>query len=241
MTSVDKQEVEKFAKMAATWWDETGPMAPLHQLNPLRLKYIKQNICKYFELNEGADKPLKGLNILDIGCGAGLLCEPLTRLGASVTGIDATSANIEAAKAHTKQSGLKISYINTTAEELLKKGKQYDVVLNMEVIEHVANPAEFASTACNLMADKSIQFISTINRTPKSYLFAILGAEYILRLLPRGTHSWAKFLKPSEIAQFLQAKNLTIDDMVGVKYNPFTKDFSIIDDVSVNYMLHSCK
>lgn len=232
MSTVNASEVEKFSAIADEWWDEKGKFKPLHRLNPTRLKYIREQAIKHFNLPDNF-APLKGLDILDIGCGGGILSEPISRLGANLIAIDASEKNISIAKARQQKSGVNINYQHGKIEDLTQK---FDIILNMEVIEHVADQKLFLESCVNLLKPNGLLFLATINRTPKSYLFAIVGAEYVLRLLPRGTHDWKKFPKPSELNKHLEGK-LELKDMKGVSYNPITEEFKITDDVSVNYMM----
>lgn len=241
-TSVDPLEIEKFSAIAAEWWDPSGKFKPLHQLNPTRLGYIRDHSARQFGKDPLAEKPLSGLSILDIGCGGGLLSEPLCRLGADVTAIDAAEKNIKTASTHAAEGGLKINYHHTTAEDLVAEGKTFDVVLNMEVIEHVADVKSFSSAACALVKEGGAMVASTLNRTPKSYLMAIMGAEYVLRWLPRGTHDWKKFLRPSELSGLLRAQGLEIEDISGVVYNPINGSWRLSRrDLDVNYMIFARK
>ncbi len=241
-TSVDPLEIEKFSAIAAEWWDPSGKFKPLHQLNPTRLGYIRDHAARHFGKDPLSDQPLSGVTILDIGCGGGLLSEPLCRLGADVTAIDAAEKNIKTARTHAAESGLEINYRHTSAEDLAAEKQSFDVVLNMEVIEHVADVTSFSKAACALVKEGGAMVASTLNRTPKSYLMAILGAEYVLRWLPRGTHDWQKFLRPSELAGLLRAQGLDIEDMSGVVYNPVNGRWRLSRrDLDVNYMLFATK
>ena len=232
MSTVNAAEVDKFSRIADEWWDENGKFKPLHQLNPVRLSYIREQAIKHFALPDNF-KPFKGLKVLDVGCGGGLLTEPMARLGANITGIDASEKNISVAKARLAKTGLNIDYRAGKVEEMTEK---FDIILNMEVVEHVADQKLFLESCAKLLNPKGLMFLATINRTPKSFAFAIIGAEYVLRLLPRGTHDWKKFPKPSELNSILES-HLKLQDMKGVHYNPFSGSFSIVDDVSVNYMM----
>jgi 2-polyprenyl-6-hydroxyphenyl methylase/3-demethylubiquinone-9 3-methyltransferase len=235
--TVDPEEVEKFAALSATWWDSDGPFRPLHRLNPVRLRFIRDRLTAHFGRDVQSLKPLKGLRIVDIGCGGGLLAEPLTRLGAAVTGIDATDKNIGVARSHAGESGLSIDYRVISAEALLESGERFDVVLNMEVIEHVADVDAFLSASAGLVRDGGMMFMATLNRTPKSFALAIVGAEYILRWLPKGTHDWKRFVRPSELAAGLRAAGMNVMDFTGVVYNPLTDRWSLnTRDLDVNYM-----
>ncbi len=239
--SVDPQEIANFAAMADEWWDETGKFKPLHKFNPIRIGYIRDQIIQHFNIESGDNttplKPLKGLRLLDIGCGGGLLSEPMARLGAEVVSADASETNINVASLHAEKSGLKIDYRHTTAEDLADAGEQFDVILNMEVIEHVADLEAFANACCTMLKPGGIMFVATLNRTMKSYALAIVGAEYILRWLPRGTHNWKKFLKPSEVVHLVRAGGLDVKHMTGATYNPLNDSWSLSRDFDVNYML----
>lgn len=233
--SVDANEIAHFSSLADTWWNPTGPFRPLHQLNPTRLAFIRKQLNTHFGLDDKKATPLKGLSVLDIGCGGGLLCEPMTRLGANVTGIDVSEKNIVVASAHAKKSSLKINYLVTSAEELAESKAKFDIILNMEVIEHVADVTSFLDACHKLLKPTGIMLFSTINRTPKSYLFAIVGAEYVLRWLPRGTHHWDKFLKPSEMDQYCCVAGFKITELVGFVFDPLKGTWAIKRDCSVNY------
>lgn len=236
--SVDAAEVAKFAALADQWWDEEGPFRPLHRLNPVRLGFICDRLAARFDRDIRADRPLEGLRIADIGCGGGLLSEPLARLGANVTGIDAAQRNIQAASAHAAQSGLAIDYRLATAEALHDAGEQFDAVLNMEVVEHVADVDVFLDAAAGLVRPGGMMLAATLNRTAKSYAFAIFGAEILLRWLPRGTHDWRRFVRPSELAAGLRNADMTVTEFTGVVYNPFSGRWSLdARDLDVNYML----
>lgn len=240
--TIDPKEVQKFSDMAETWWDPTGPFKPLHRFNPTRLGYIREHICTHFNLDASSDNALEGLKLLDIGCGGGLLCEPLTRQGASLTGVDASEKNIKTASVHAKEQGLKIDYRATTAEELLSTHEgAFDVVLNMEVVEHVADVPAFLAASAKLLRPGGLMFVATLNRTAKSYAFAIIGAEYVMRWLPKGTHDWRKFLKPEEVIAHMSRNTLQLNSENGVSYNPLKQTFSVSDDLSVNYMLSFTK
>lgn len=238
--SVDEQEIAKFEAMADEWWDETGKFKPLHKFNPIRIGYIRDAVKTHFDIGN-SDKPLTGLSILDIGCGGGLLCEPMKRLGADVTGIDASEKNIGIASTHAGKMGLDIQYEAITAEELVAKGKQYDVVLCMEVIEHVADVDGFLKSCAKLVKPGGMMVVATLNRTPKSYLFAIVGAEYVLRWLPKGTHEWKKFLKPSEVFECVKHAGVSLDEVKGASYNPLRAEWFLSSDLSVNYLMRFSK
>jgi 2-polyprenyl-6-hydroxyphenyl methylase/3-demethylubiquinone-9 3-methyltransferase len=240
-TSIIQDEVEKFSSMAEEWWDPDGKLKTLHEINPLRLSYITSTFKKHSDHNS---KPIfKDLKILDIGCGGGILSEPLARLGGKITSIDASKKNIEVAKTHSKKQGLKIDYINTTAEDLSEKKKEsFDMIFCLEIIEHVNNPEGFIKTCITMLKPGGIIFISTMNRTIKSYLLAIIGAEYILKWLPIGTHSWEKFLKPSEIDSMVRKNSCRTIDMAGMEYNPLKKEkWSLTSGLDVNYILTASK
>jgi len=234
--TVDPAELEKFARMADSWWDARGDFRPLHKVNPTRIAFIRDSVAARLNRNPLAARPLEGLRLLDIGCGGGLLCEPMARLGASVTGIDPTSRNIEVARIHAKQSGLDIDYRVATAEDLSVEGERFDVVLNMEVVEHVADLNAFIAACCTLLSEQGVMFIATINRTPKSFLFAIVGAEYVLRWLPRGTHDWNKFVRPSELATAVRKAGTDLGELTGVSYNPLRDAWMLSRDLDVNYI-----
>ena len=240
MTTVNKIEIEKFSKLAKDWWNPNGKFKPLHLFNPTRIKFIKEKLINYFKINPIGNLPLKNLNIIDIGCGGGLLCEPLRRLGATVTGIDASKTNIKIAKMHAKEMNLDINYIHCSPENL-KFVNKFDVILNMEIVEHVDNVDLFINTCSNLIKKDGIMFVATINKNLKSYLFAILGAEYILRWLPIGTHDWEKFLNPLELEIIANKNKFRCHEVIGMKFNPFTKKWHTSKDVSINYISTFCK
>ena len=234
MNSINQKEIEKFSKMADEWWDPSGKFKPLHKFNPIRIKYIKDSIIEEFNLKDTDSVPLKGIKILDIGCGGGLLSEPMCRLGADVTGIDASNKNIEIAKIHAEKNNLKIKYICTSPEKI--KDTQYDVILNMEIIEHVENVDLFLKSSVSLLNKKSLMFVATLNKTLKSYLFAIIGAEYVLRWLPIGTHEWEKFVKPKDLEDMLTSNGMKLIKTDGVKFNPILDKWSLSKDTSINYI-----
>jgi len=234
MTSINKKEIEKFSKMATEWWDPEGKFKPLHKFNPIRIKYIKEHIINNFKL-KNKTKPLLGLNILDIGCGGGLLSEPMSRMGANVTGIDASNKNIKVAKIHSKKSKLKINYICSSPEKL-NNNKKYDVILNMEIVEHVEDINFFLMSCSKLLKKNGLMFVATINKTFKSYIFAIVGAEYVLRWLPIGTHEWEKFVKPDDLEKILLKNNLSLSQLNGMKFNIIKNEWNISKDLSVNYI-----
>tara|TARA_B100002051_G_scaffold242394_1_gene247575 strand:+ start:1089 stop:1817 length:729 start_codon:yes stop_codon:yes gene_type:complete len=232
--TINKEEILKFSKMADEWWDPEGKFKPLHNFNPVRIKYIKSSILSHFN-KRNSDLPLKGIEILDIGCGGGLLSEPMQRLGAKVTGIDASKKNIAIAKIHSKKNNLKIKYINSSPEKLKIK-KKFDVILNMEIIEHVDDIDLFIKKSSELLKKNGLMFIATLNKTLKSYFFAIIGAEYILRWLPMGTHDWNKFVKPLELTKLCKIHSLKLEGLDGVKFNPILNEWKISRDNSVNYI-----
>ena len=234
MSSVNKKEIEKFSNMADEWWDPHGKFKPLHKFNPIRIKYIKENIIEQFKTRNKSD-PLSGINILDIGCGGGLLSEPMCRLGANITGIDASIKNIKIAKLHAKKNGLKINYICSSPEKL-KITKKFDVILNMEIVEHVEDISFFLKSCSKLLKKNGLMFVATINKTLKSYVFAIVGAEYVLRWLPIGTHEWEKFVKPEELKKILTKNNLSLKKFDGMHFNIIKDEWSITKDLSVNYI-----
>lgn len=246
--SIDNLEVEKFSRIADEWWDLGGKFAPLHKLNPVRVEYIRAKVEGRWgkgvsEANSSlnplplAPSPLKGISILDIGCGGGILSESMARLGAKVTGIDASEKNIKVASLHAQKSGLDIDYKCTSAEELAASGAQFDVVLNMEVIEHVADVASFMKACAALVKPGGVMFVATMNRTVKSFALAIVGAEYILRWLPRGTHNWEKLLKPSEINTHLEKNGMNLKEITGISFNPLKNEWHVSRDISVNYIM----
>ncbi len=235
MTTVDKTEIEKFSKLAKDWWNPSGKFRPLHDFNPARIEFIKEKLISHLKINPNSDAPLEKLKILDIGCGGGLLCEPLNKLGAKVTGIDASNDNIEAAKLHSREMNLDIKYIHCSPENL-NLINEFDVILNMEVIEHVSDVNLFVRNCAKLIKKNGIMFVATINKNLKSYIFAILGAEYILRWLPIGTHDWDKFLTPQDLEIIASKNNFLIDETVGMKFNLLSKKWSKSNDASVNYI-----
>ncbi|CUH79562.1 bifunctional 2-polyprenyl-6-hydroxyphenol methylase/3-demethylubiquinol 3-O-methyltransferase UbiG [Tropicibacter naphthalenivorans] len=241
-TTVDASEIAKFEAMAAEWWDPNGKFKPLHLMNPVRLDYITTQIAGEFDRQLGTDQPFKGLRILDIGCGGGLLCEPMARLGAEIIGVDAAEKNIPVAQAHAAQSGLQIDYRHTTAEAMAAAGEQFDVVLNMEVVEHVADPLAYLTACQQLLKPGGLHLCSTINRNPKSFAMAIVGAEYVMRWLPKGTHEWNKFITPDELYDLMTRAGLTPVDRKGYVFNPITWKWTISDrDLSVNYVTAALK
>ena len=232
--TINKKEIEKFTKIAEEWWNPEGKFKPLHKFNPIRISYLKENIIKTFKL-ENKKTPLKDLKILDIGCGGGLLSEPMCRLGAKVTGIDASDKNIKVAKLHSKKNNLKIDYFCSSPEKFKIKDK-FDVILNMEIVEHVEDVSLFLKSCTELLKKNGIMFVATLNKTLKSYIFAIVGAEYILRWLPIGTHEWEKFVKPDELTSILEKNKLKLDRIDGMNFNVLTNEWSVGKDKSVNYI-----
>jgi len=241
-TTVDPSEIAKFEAMAAEWWDPTGKFKPLHMLNPCRLDYITRQIAAEFGKDLSTDKPFAGLRILDIGCGGGLLSEPLARLGAEVVGADAAERNIPVAQIHAEQSGLTIDYRCTTAEAMAEAGEQFDAVVNMEVVEHVADPLAYLTACQTLLKPGGVHVCSTINRNPKSFVMAIIGAEYVMRWLPKGTHEWNKFITPEELFSLLEQAGLKPVDRTGFVFNPLGFTWSLSHrDLSVNYTTTALK
>jgi 2-polyprenyl-6-hydroxyphenyl methylase/3-demethylubiquinone-9 3-methyltransferase len=241
-TTVDPAEIAKFEAMAAEWWNPEGKFKPLHMLNPCRLEYITAQIAAEFDRTLGTEAPFAGLRILDIGCGGGLLCEPMARLGAEVVGVDAAERNIPVARTHAAQSGLDIDYRHTTAEDMAAAGEQFDVVLNMEVVEHVADPQAYLTACQQLLKPGGLHLCSTINRNPKSFAMAIVGAEYVMRWLPKGTHEWKKFITPDELCAMMEQAGLKPVDRKGYVFNPFGWSWSLSDrDLSVNYVTAAVK
>ncbi len=241
-TTIDDAEIAKFQAMAEAWWDPDGMFKPLHMLNPCRLEYITTQIAAEFDRDLTADKPFAGLRLLDIGCGGGLLSEPMTRLGATVVGADAAERNIPVARLHAEQMGLDIDYRHTTAEDLAAAGEVFDVVLNMEVVEHVASPPAYLKACHDLLKPGGLMICSTLNRNPKSFLFGIIGAEYVMRWLPKGTHEWSKFITPDELYELLRGAGMDPVDKKGFVFNPIRWDWSISSrDLSVNYVTASVR
>ena len=232
--TINKKEIDKFSKIASEWWDPHGKFKPLHKFNPVRIKYIKDNSIKHFKI-KSLKQPLKKLKILDIGCGGGLLSEPMSRLGAEVTGIDASQENINIAKIHSLEKKLKIKYICSSPEKLNTKDK-FDIILNMEIVEHVDDVNLFIKNCAKFLKKDGIMYIATLNKTLKSYIFAIIGAEYILRWLPIGTHDWQKFVKPKELIHYAEYNSMKVKKIDGVVFNPLSNTWNINDDKSVNYI-----
>ena len=239
--TLDPQEIERFSRIADEWWDPLGKFRPLHQLNPIRLQFIRDEICRHFQTDKRAPHPLKGRKILDIGCGGGLLCEPMTRLGAEVTGVDPAELTINAASDHAQKMGLSIDYRATRAEDLLEAGEQFDIVVNMEVIEHVPDVSAFLKVCSGLVKPGGLMLASTLNRTVKSYGLAIIGAEYIMRWLPTGTHQWQRFVTPEELKKALLDAGLEGVEQTGMSYNPLTGSWTLGSDLDVNYLARAQK
>lgn len=238
LSTVDEAEVARFSAIAAEWWSPTGKFKPLHRFNPVRIAYVRDALCRRFGRDAGAERPLEGLRLVDIGCGGGLIAEPLARLGATVVGIDASERNIKTASVHARENRLLIDYRNTTAEALVAAGESFDAVLALEVIEHVAEVPLFIACCADLVKPGGLLFLATLNRTPKSYLMAIVGAEYVLRWLPRGTHDWKRFQKPSDLAAAFRSRGLEVRDLSGVVYNPLSDSFHLDPkDIAVNYLM----
>ena len=236
-TTINPNEIAYYERLAETWWDTKGPFWPLHRLNELRIIYIRDQLCRQFGLNAKADKPLSGLRVLDVGCGGGILSESIARLGAQVTGVDVVDKNIRIASLHAQQQELKINYVTRTVDSLANTGTEYDVVLNMEVVEHVSDLPAFMAACSRMTRNGGVMFVATINRTLLSYLLAIVGAEYVLRWLPRGTHRWREFRKPEELEALLAKSNLKVKRVTGVAVNPLARSFRLTEKLSVNYML----
>ena len=232
--TINKKEIDKFSKLAEEWWDPNGKFKPLHNFNPVRLKYIKDSILKKYKNND-KKRPLKNIRILDIGCGGGLLCEPLSKLGAEVVGIDASEKNIKIAKLHSRENNLKINYFCASPENFKIKGK-FDVILNMEIVEHVENVNFFLNQSTKFLKKKGLMFVATLNKTLKSFFFAIIGAEYVLKWLPIGTHDWNMFIEPKKLINICKNNNLVLQDLFGVKYNLINNDWEVSKDTSINYL-----
>ena len=237
VTTVDSTEIAKFSAMAEAWWDPHGDFKPLHILNPTRIAFIRDLAARHFGRDPGVEAPLEGLTLCEIGCGGGLLTEPMRRLGAEVTGIDPSARNIGIARSHAETGGIKITYLQCAAEDMIERRESFDIVLAMEVVEHVANVDLFIASCAQLVKPGGLMFLATLNRTAKAFAFAIVGAEYVMRWLPRGTHDWRKFVKPSELANPLRRAGLSIERLTGVTYNPLADRWSLSRDLDVNYML----
>ena len=241
MTStINKEEIQKFSELADEWWDVNGKFKPLHMFNPIRIEYITEKIKQHFKINDNRENFLNGLNILDIGCGGGLISEPMTRLGGAVTGIDASEKNIKVAKIHSEKSKLKINYLNKSPEQL-KNLEKFDIILNLEIVEHVNDVNLYIKSCHNLLKKDGLMFTATLNRSLMSYLKAIIGAEYILRWLPIGTHDWNKFIKPEELEKLLQDEKFTTVDIKGLEFNPILSKWKKSNNLSVNYIITSLK
>ena len=239
MTTINQEEIEKFSKLAEEWWDVSGKFKPLHMFNPIRIEYILEKTLSHFK-RENQKLPLKGLNFLDIGCGGGLMSEPMSRLGANVTGIDASLKNIKIAETHSKKNNLKINYLNSSPEKLAGTGK-FDVILNLEIVEHVEDVDLYFQSCAKLLKKNGLMFTATLNRTFVSFVKAIIGAEYVLRWLPVGTHDWNKFLKPKEIEEKINNLNFSVKEIEGLEFSPFTQKWKRSKDLSVNYIITSVK
>ena len=240
-TTIDADEVARFSAMADEWWDPTGKFRPLHKFNPIRLGYIRDRLCAHFDRDPRSLTPLDGLTLLDVGCGGGLLSEPLARMGAIVTGIDASEKNIGTARAHAARSDVEIDYRCSTAEDLMAAGETFDIVLSLEVVEHVADVDLFLDSCTALVRDGGAMILATLNRTPKAFMFGIVGAEYVMRWLPRGTHDWKKFVRPSELSRGLRRNGVDVSDISGLSFNPLSDEWRVGGDVSVNYILFGTK
>jgi len=236
-TTINDAEVAKFTAMAAEWWDPKGKFKPIHKFNPVRLAYIRENVLTHFRRDGSEMRPFEGLTVLDVGCGGGLLCEPLARLGATVTGIDAAERNITIARLHAEQSGVSVDYQVTTSEALAALGQTFDLVLNMEVVEHVDNVPLYMKSCADLVAPGGLMLTATLNRTARALAFAVIGAEYVLGWLPKGTHDWKKFLTPDEIKALITRNGLVVTDQTGVVYHPLADDWRKSRDMAINYMI----
>ena len=240
MTTINKDEIQKFSSLAEEWWDVKGKFKPLHMFNPIRIEYITQMIKKYFKISDEKINPFNELKILDIGCGGGLISEPMARLGANVTGIDASEKNIKIAQIHSEENNLKINYIHSSPERLKEK-EEFDIILNLEIIEHVEDVELYVNSCSKLLKKGGLMFTATLNRTVVSYIKAIVGAEYILRWLPIGTHDWNKFIRPEELEKKLSIANFKTIEVKGLEFNPFNKKWKKSDNLSVNYIICSSK
>ena len=240
-SGADTAELERFAALAEHWWDESGPLAPLHKLNPVRVGYVRDRICAHLGRDPLDDRPLAGLSAADVGCGGGLLCEPLARLGASVTGIDLAPASVEVAASHARAAGLAIQYRLAAVEQLVAEARRFDLVCAMEVVEHVADQERFLHECAALVGPGGGLVLATLNRTLRAFALGIVAAEYLLGWLPRGTHSWSRFVRPSEAARVLRRAGLSIDDLTGVVYDPLRDRFRLGRDTAVNYMLFATR
>ncbi len=241
LASVDSEEVARFEALAEEWWDPKGKFRPLHRLNPVRLAFIRDQACAHFSRDPRRPRPFAGLTVLDIGCGGGLAAEPMARLGAAVTAIDPAARNVEVARRHAERTGLAIDYRHAGAEDLVAKGAMFDVVLALEIVEHVADLGAFLGAAADLVKPNGALVVATLNRTPQAFLLAIVGAEYVLGWLPRGTHDWRKFVRPSELARHLRHNGVTVEKLTGVVYSPFADVWQLSSDLAVNYMAFGVK
>lgn len=240
-STVDPAEIEKFRRMAEEWWDPRGKFRPLHRFNPVRLGFLKERLCRHFAKDPKADRPLSGLRLLDIGAGGGLVAEPLTRLGAEVVGIDATARNVEVARIHAAEGGLAIDYRHAAAEDLAEAGESFDAVLALEIVEHVASLDAFVAASARMVRPGGLMVVATLNRTMKAFALAIVGAEYVLGWLPRGTHDWKKFVRPSELEAAMRASGLALTETAGVAFNPILDRWSLGSDLGVNYLAVATK
>jgi 2-polyprenyl-6-hydroxyphenyl methylase/3-demethylubiquinone-9 3-methyltransferase len=240
-SSIDAAEIARFEAIAATWWDEAGPMRVLHRFNPVRVAYIRDAACRHFGRDPREPLPLRGLSVVDIGCGGGVLSEPLARLGAEVTGLDPAPTNVSVARAHAQAADIPVDYRAETIEAVVAGGGRFDIVLAMEVVEHVVDMPAFVASACEAVKPGGLLFAATINRTLRSYALAIVGAEYLLGWLPRGTHDWDKFVRPDELTRAVEAGGLRVADTTGVVYNPLSDRWSASRDTAVNYMIAAAK
>ena len=240
MTTINKEEIQKFSSLAEEWWDVKGKFKPLHMFNPIRIEYITQMIKKHFKISDKKINPFNEFKILDIGCGGGLISEPMARLGANVTGIDASEKNIKIAQIHSEENNLKINYINSSPERLKEK-EEFDIILNLEIIEHVEDVELYIHSCSKLLKKGGLMFTATLNRTVVSYIKAIIGAEYILKWLPIGTHDWNKFIRPEELEKKLSIANFKTIEIKGLEFNPFNKKWKKSDNLSVNYIIYSSK
>jgi 2-polyprenyl-6-hydroxyphenyl methylase/3-demethylubiquinone-9 3-methyltransferase len=240
-STLDEREVERFRALAAKWWDPEGEFAPLHAIGPERLRFLREQLVRHFGRDANAARPLEGLRIADIGCGGGLVSEPLARLGASVTGIDPAEENVAAARAHAAESGLEIDYRAARVEDLAAEGAKFDAVIALEVVEHVPDVPAFVGVCAQVLRPGGMMLLSTINRTAKAFALAIVGAEYVLRWLPRGTHQWDRFVTPDELADALRASGLRVVDTRGLTFNPLTREWRLSGDTGVNYFMSAAK
>ncbi len=236
-TTIDQAEVDRFTAMAAEWWNPSGKFKPLHKFNPVRIRYIRDKAAAHFGRDANSHKPLEGLRVLDIGCGGGLLSEPMARMGATVIGADASERNIGIASTHAAQTGVTVDYRAVTAEQLASEGEKFDIILNMEVVEHVADVDFFITTCASMVKPGGMMFVATINRTMKAMALAIIGAEHVLRWLPKGTHQYEKLVRPEELEKPLTASGMQIDERTGVFFNPLMNQWNLSKDMDVNYMM----